>query len=349
MEKEDNIKISVIIPIYNASRYLEKCLKSIIIQSLKEIEIICVNDGSTDTSLSILEKLSKQDKRIIIINQKNLGASKARNAALKIAKGEYCLNIDSDDWVEQDYFKEMYEKAKKDNLDILISNAILEYWNKSEIYVDLNIKDDEILTGQEYIFKFYKENKGGYTWNKLLRRKLYINNNVYYDEDIFLMEDFQLINILGYYAKRVGKLNKAFYHYIIGENNASRKSTIKNLEDVKRSYKKIINFYQSKDQEMISEMVKMDMELHLMDRILRGKYFEKKEYNKFVYKFIKEIKENLKTKEEYKTKYDKFLIKILILLKKININFYKIIIGIAKQILLLNTLKNGLLNRKESK
>ena len=93
MEDKD-IKISVMIPVYNTSKYLEKCLNSIINQSLKEIEIICVNDGSTDNSLEILREFQEKDNRIIIIDKKNAGVSCARNEALKIVKGEYCLNID---------------------------------------------------------------------------------------------------------------------------------------------------------------------------------------------------------------------------------------------------------------
>ncbi len=123
----EKIKISVIIPIYNAGLYLEKCLRSIMNQSLKEIEIICVNDGSTDNSLEILKGLGKEDKRIKIINQINQGVSKARNEALKIAKGKYCLNIDSDDWVELKYLEDMYKLAEKENLDIVVSDYYEDY------------------------------------------------------------------------------------------------------------------------------------------------------------------------------------------------------------------------------
>lgn len=121
------IKISVMVPVYNTSKYLEKCLESIVNQSLKDIEIICVNDGSTDNSFEILKKFSNKDKRIIVINKKNGGLTSARNTALKIAKGEYCLNIDSDDWIEQGYFEVMYNKAKEDDLDIVISDFYKEF------------------------------------------------------------------------------------------------------------------------------------------------------------------------------------------------------------------------------
>ena len=174
---ENNIKISVIIPIYNAEKYLEKCLDSIISQSLKEIEIICVNDGSTDNSLEILKKLQLEDKRIIVINKKNGGSSSARNAALKVARGEYCLNIDSDDWIEQGYFKAIYEKAKKNEVDILITDMIFDYQTdtkENEIKIDLKLEEDKVISGKEYVKIFFTNNFYGYTWNKLIKRKLYI-------------------------------------------------------------------------------------------------------------------------------------------------------------------------------
>ncbi|MGL6168239.1 MAG: glycosyltransferase family 2 protein, partial [Fusobacteriaceae bacterium] len=119
-------KISVIIPVYNTEKYLRRCLESIINQSLKEIEIIIVNDGSPDGSSKIIDEFSQKDKRIKVINKKNGGISSARNVGLKKSLGEYVIHIDSDDWIEHNYFFEMYSKAKKDNLDIVISDI---YWD----------------------------------------------------------------------------------------------------------------------------------------------------------------------------------------------------------------------------
>lgn len=201
------IKISIIIPVYNAEKYLEQCLESVITQSLKEIEIICVNDGSTDNSLQILEKYSRKDNRIIIINQENGGASKARNSALQIAKGEYCLNIDSDDWINEEYFKSLYNKAKSKNLDILISDMnFIELNNESIYQKDLKILDTDLISGKEYIQIFLKENFYGYTWNKLIKRELYTKNNIKYNEKIFMFEDVELI--LKNFRKLVQNINK---------------------------------------------------------------------------------------------------------------------------------------------
>lgn len=110
--------VSIIIPIYNNEKYLEKCLDSLINQTLSNIEIICVNDGSTDSSLSIVENYAKRDKRIIPITKKNQGQSVARNTGIEIAKGEYIGFLDSDDWADTKMFEELYEQAKNLEADI---------------------------------------------------------------------------------------------------------------------------------------------------------------------------------------------------------------------------------------
>lgn len=179
----EKIKISVIVPIYNTSLYLEKCLRSIMDQSLEEIEIICVNDGSIDNSLEILKEISKEEKRIKIINQINQGVSKARNEAIRIAKGKYCLNIDSDDWIESKYLEDMYNTAESNDSDIVISDIFFDFKytpTKNYVLKDLNIKDNKIITGKEYIEIFIKDNFYGYTWNKLIKRELYIKNNCFW-------------------------------------------------------------------------------------------------------------------------------------------------------------------------
>lgn len=172
----NEIKISVIIPVYNTGKFLTKCLESIMNQNFKDIEILVVNDGSTDNSLEILKRFSRQDKRIVIINKENGGSSSARNTALKIAKGKYCLNIDSDDWIEQGYFKALYERAEKDDLDITISNVKMNFTLEGKIKnrVDLDISEKIIINNKEYLKKLYTSNFLGYTVNKLIKKELYI-------------------------------------------------------------------------------------------------------------------------------------------------------------------------------
>lgn len=128
-------KISIITPVYNMEKYLQQCLDSILSQSLKDIEIICINDGSKDASGKILSGYTKKDDRIVLINKKNEGQGVARNEALKIAKGEYILFLDPDDWLEGNALEKMYAKIKNDDSDILIFN-IYKYFDfkKKEFY-----------------------------------------------------------------------------------------------------------------------------------------------------------------------------------------------------------------------
>lgn len=341
MEKENNIKISIMIPVYNTSKFLEKCLRSIMVQSLKEIEIICVNDGSTDSSLKILEKLAKEDKRILIITKENGGLTTARNTALKKSQGKYCLNIDSDDWIGQGYLEDIYKRAEKDDLDITISNIIFDFINKPEknyIVNDLDINDEKIITGKDYIEIFFNGNGRGYTCNKLIKRELYIKNNLWYDEEIFLLEDVEILMMLSYYAKKIGKLNKAYYHYIQGENNGSQKKKVAGLYDISICMNKLTEFYSQHNENEIVNLIKQDKYIHLLSRIVENDYLEKEKYKEFILKFIKELKEEKEItfqKKLLKDKYKLFLITIFKILKISNVNFGIFIIKIARNIIFL--------------
>ena len=120
-------KVSVIIPVYNTEKYLRECLDSVINQSLKEIEIICVNDGSTDNSLEILKEYAAKDNRITVLTQENLYAGVARNAGMMVASGEYYHFLDSDDMVFKNCYNEIYEYSKNNNLEICIFDV--EFFN----------------------------------------------------------------------------------------------------------------------------------------------------------------------------------------------------------------------------
>ncbi len=132
-------KISVIIPVYNAEKYLPRCLDSAINQTLQDIEIICVNDCSSDNSLSILEEYAKSDSRIKIINrEKNGGISVARNTGMKNATGEYVGFMDNDDWIDNDYLEKMYKAAVENDVDIVHNPNVVIHFLKSDITQDLN-------------------------------------------------------------------------------------------------------------------------------------------------------------------------------------------------------------------
>ena len=133
--------LSIIIPVYNSEKYLEECLNSVLNQTLKDIEIICVNDGSTDNSLKILENIAAQDLRVRIINQENKGQGNARNAGLEAANGDYVGFVDSDDFISPDF----YEKLYLYNDDIILSTRRQYYENGKFRSKNFKVKDKKSI------------------------------------------------------------------------------------------------------------------------------------------------------------------------------------------------------------
>lgn len=194
------IKVSVIIPVYNVANYLNDCIHSLLNQTLKEIEFIFVNDGSSDNSQEIIEKYKKQDSRISLINQKNAGVSVARNNGIKLAKGLYIGFVDGDDFVEKDMFEVLFNETEKNDLDVVVSNFIIEQdgvkkitqpffatkkiFNKQKIQCEIIpflIKNDDLNTCCTKIFKnsFITENNINFPKGKELGEDALFNLQVF--------------------------------------------------------------------------------------------------------------------------------------------------------------------------
>lgn len=265
-----NSKISVIIPVYNTERYLARCLESIINQSLREIEIIIVNDGSPDNSQQIIEQFAQRDGRIIVINQPNGGLSKARNTGLSIAQGEYILHIDSDDWVEDNYLSDMYSIAKAENLDIVVSDIWIDYDNGNIRYLkDLRFTHSAIINNRQYLQGFLCGKISPNAWNKLLKRSLYHANNITHPEGISLGEDLATIPKLAYYAKRIGKLNQAYVHYIQNPHSITKENNIQKLPQLLTAFSILEDFFKNKCSGYDFRALKIH---HLSYYLMNGKY-----------------------------------------------------------------------------
>lgn len=236
------IKISVVVPVYNTAKYLKKCLSSIVEQTFKDIEIIIINDKSTDNSLEIIKKYLLIDKRIILIDKKrNEGLSAARNSGIKIARGEYIIHVDGDDWIEFDYLESMYKYAKRNKADIVISDYYKDYNNNNILYVTekTGISKEEILKNI-FICKC-----NPCVWNKLIKMELYKKNKIYHPVGISIGEDLAVIPKLLFYSKNIVKLNKAYYHYIQNDSSLTRKTEKNNkkLYDIYEVVKLLENFF----------------------------------------------------------------------------------------------------------
>ncbi|MCI6847610.1 MAG: glycosyltransferase [Erysipelotrichaceae bacterium] len=215
------IKLSVIVPVYNVEKYINKCLDSLINQTLKDIEFIFVNDGSLDNSVKIIKEYQKKDKRIKLFNKKNGGQASARNLGLKKANGEYIAFLDSDDYVKEDMYEILYNRAKKDNLDIVICNYYLVYPEKI-IENRLSITNDmeKIISPREYIVLSPSP------WNKIIRHEYLTKQNFMFPEGI-IYEDLASIPLLGLGNPKTVFLNQCLYYYVQSSSSTMRNNEYK--------------------------------------------------------------------------------------------------------------------------
>ncbi|HDR3888937.1 MULTISPECIES: glycosyltransferase [Bacillus] len=214
-----NRNVSVIIPVYNAGKYITRCIESLLNQVLHNCEFIFINDGSTDNSVEIIEKYRALDDRIILINQKNQGVSIARNQGLLIANGEYIGFVDADDYVEADMYETLYNSAKQSNCDVIISNLRSEI-EGHKVTIEYPFPTNIVLK-KEYINKeilpyFLKSDNLNTAVNKIYKNSIITKNNVKFPEKVALGEDgmfniqffsnatnMEYIDYTGYYYRDV--------------------------------------------------------------------------------------------------------------------------------------------------
>ena len=223
-------KISIIVPVYNSEKYLERCLISIRDQKFEDFECLIIDDGSKDGSASICDKFAALDARFIVRHTENHGVSAARNLALSIAKGDFIGFVDSDDWIDENMFAQLYSDAISTESDVVICGAF-----------DINKgKHNEFLTGKESNLIMFNPNEimRGYSWTRLIKHCLL--ESLRYDEKIRCFED------LVFYYHLFNKCNKVYWHdtplYYYANNpgslvysyrlNESKKAGLKALKDL---------------------------------------------------------------------------------------------------------------------
>lgn len=238
------LKVSIIVPVYNVESILSRCLDSLVNQSLKEIEIICVNDASTDNSLKILYKYAAQYKNIRVIDLKeNLHQGGARNRGIEIAEGDFIGFVDSDDWIDLKMYEKLYNLAISSNADLvscdydtvnsegnILSESITDQ-NKFCGEISEQIRDEFLITT-------------GSVWSKLYKKDLLVKNNVWFPEKIFY-EDNYFVPIVALYAHRYAHISECLYHYFVNINSTTQKRNSKNIEDRIKSLDLQMNYFKS--------------------------------------------------------------------------------------------------------
>ena len=318
------VKISVIIPIFNTRKFLNKCLDSLLNQSLTDIEIICVDDGSTDNSLKILKSYANKDDRVKVLTRENNGAGAARNLGLKYVNGKYILFVDSDDWFEEDGFKSLYDKAEQLNVDLLLfdsiehktNNQVAErrFFNKNEddfsnLVFDYHYKNNKLVMGSFFV-----------PWTKLYRTKFLLDKNIKFSE-IPIFEDMFFNVAVTTLASKIAYYPKILYHYnrlnsssITSDIKYGAKALIitgvyKNIENFLRKN----NFYEELESNYILSKIKEY--INVLNRI-------HEDYKEILFNKIKEdfINLNLFNKDIFKNLY---LIGYSFYIHVLNSNSYK--------------------------
>lgn len=238
-------KVSVIIPVYNTEKYLRECLDSVVNQTLKEIEIICIDDGSTDSSLEILKEYAQKDNRFTIITQKNLHAGVARNAGLTVAKGEFLNFLDADDWFELNMLEEMYNKASSLNLDMLICNASKFDSKTKEILNVFGINNKYIPTQEVFSIKDIKANWSKAfipaAWNKMYNTNFIKKHNIHFQK-IISCNDIGFTLCVTAISQRISVIPKVFVYYRKGIKNCISASRGKKAYNIILAYDYVHKF-----------------------------------------------------------------------------------------------------------
>ncbi len=231
-------KVSVIVPIYNVENYIEKCLETLVNQTLEDIEIILVNDGSKDNSEVIAKRFLKNyPEKIVYLEKENGGLSDARNYGIPYAKGEYVAFLDSDDYVEKDMYEKMYTLAKKENSDMVQCNFYWEYIEEQKRKLgDL----EEYQNKKEMIVKGRVE-----AWNKLIRREVLENPDIRFPKGL-RYEDVEFTYKLVPFINKVSFIKEPFVHYVQRGNSISN-SQNERTGEIFDILDNVIKFYKEKN------------------------------------------------------------------------------------------------------
>lgn len=244
MFKQKKPAISIILPVYNTSLYLEECLNSIHNQSFKDYELICVDDGSSDNSLEILKKYEKIIKNCKVIYQENQGVATARNVALSNVTGDYIIFIDSDDYIMPNYLERLYNEICNTSSDVVICNFYRYYDNFNLRLPVVYKKKSGIYSNHDILKSLIPDNLiHSYLWNKIWKRELF--DNLQFPDIKY--EDISIMCDLFYKAKKISIIGDALYCYRIRKTSIVRNYSISTQNDYVKAYGIIRLFLKEKN------------------------------------------------------------------------------------------------------
>jgi len=253
-------KISVIIPIYNTKEYLEHCLNSVISQTYENIEILCIDDGSTDGSGKIVDDFAERDRRIISVHQVNQGESRARNVGLQMASGKYIAFCDCDDWLDPDMYENLVEYFAQGEVDVVASSWYKETdYSSQKIRNQLEVRRD-VFGREDFLrYLYMRDSYRGfaYMWNKLYTREVLKDTrgrSIFFNEKLALGGDVLFLAEVALNVNRVKYIDQAYYHYRQRENSGCHTKNIEKLRDWIRAYEIILQRFS--EEQVDNEIIK---------------------------------------------------------------------------------------------
>lgn len=237
----ENVKVSVIVPIYKIERYLHQCVDSIIAQTFTDFELLFIDDGSPDGCPAICDEYAQKDARIRVFHKPNGGLTSARNHGLDNAKGDWIMHIDGDDWIEPTYIEELYNAAIKNDADIAICGFRFAYEDGSFVIEHPTVWDDNRSTSlNRYIASVWTT-----AWGSIHKSSLYHNNGVRSPKNITYCEDFHLMTRLCYFADKVVSIDIPLYNYRQQSSSIMHYLNEKTWRNELTAYKEIIDFFRN--------------------------------------------------------------------------------------------------------
>ncbi len=245
--ENSNIKVSVIMPVFNAGEYLSHAAHDVLGQSLEEIELICIDDGSTDDSVQVLKEMQRRDSRVKVITEKNEGPSAARNKGLLEACGEYVIFLDADDFFEKDLLKKLYNTAVAQSLDIAVTKFDIYNEDKNQFMpaaeeTPHHIFSPGVVTSKGEHPDHILQSTTGYVWNKLFRLEFLRNKELSFDPELFVFEDVYFVSAAISLAERVGRIDDLLIHHRVYSEQSRSRLLRKYYSQVPVVYKKIKEF-----------------------------------------------------------------------------------------------------------
>ena len=234
-------------PIYNAAPYLHPALDTVLDQTLREIEIICIDDGSTDKSLEIVKEYQKKDSRIRIVTENNAGPAAARNKGIVRARGRYIAFLDADDFYESTLLEELYNLAEEHSLDIAVADYDIFNSKKAMFTPAVDSDYDAIfstnpITSKNEYPDYILQSTTGYVWNKLFKREFLSEKGIAFLPELYVFEDVHFVAISLSMAEKIGKVPKVLAHHRVYSSQSRARVFRKHYAEVPAVYVKIKEF-----------------------------------------------------------------------------------------------------------